>query len=102
LVLVLSLKIEIEFIGFPLIFDIFQEGFHTYIFRGSTLSELIDDLVERFGDRVRQSMDDQRTESFDPAIQILINQKEYVSDDLNYRTIEEGDKVTFLKLLAGG
>jgi molybdopterin converting factor small subunit len=96
------MKIEIEFIGFPLIFDIFQGEGHTYIFRGSTLLELVEDLVERFGDRVRESMHDQRTEAFDRAIQIIINQKEYISGGLNQRTIEEGDKVTFLRLLAGG
>ena len=96
------MKIEIEFTGFPLIFDIFHGGGHTYIFRGSTLSELIEDLVERFGDPIKKSMHDERTEAFDPAVQIFINHKEYISDGLGQRTIEEGDKVTFLRLLAGG
>jgi len=96
------MKIEIEFIGFPLISDIFQRGLRTYSFRGSTLSELVEDLIERFGDPVKESLQDQQTKTFDRAIQIIVNQEEYLSGELEHRTIEEGDKITFLRLLAGG
>ena len=96
------MNIEIQFTGFPLLFDIYQEGFHSYAFSGSTLCELIEDLVERFGDRVRESIYDPRTQTLDPTIQIVLNKEEYVNYDLYFRKIEEGDQVTFLKLLAGG
>jgi hypothetical protein len=96
------MNIEIQFTGFPLLFDIFQDGLHNYVFSGSTLSELIEDLVERFGDRVRESIYDPQTQTLDPTIQIVLNKEEYVNYDLYFRKIEEGDQVTFLKLLAGG
>ena len=96
------MNIEIQFTGFPLLFDIFQDELHHYVFSGSTLFELIEDLVERFGDRVRGSIYDPQTQTLDPTIQIVLNKEEYFNHNLYSGEIEEGDQVTFLKLLAGG
>jgi hypothetical protein len=96
------MNIEIQFTGFPLLFDIFQNKWHDYVFSGGTLSELIEDLVECFGDPVRESIYDPQTQTLDPAVQIILNKKEYVHHAVFSRKVEEGDQVSFLKLLAGG
>jgi hypothetical protein len=96
------MNVKIEFMGFPVIYDIFPEGPHPFVFSGETLPELIQSLVERKGVRVRESLLDPRTQSLDPAIQIMINRKLLPQEEIPSRRIEAGDHVTFLKLLAGG
>jgi sulfur carrier protein ThiS len=96
------MNIKIEFIGFPIIYDIFPEGPHPFAFPGETLSELIQSLIERSGVRVKESLLDPREQSLDPAIQVMINKKFLPKEEISWRRIDEGDHVTFLKLLAGG
>jgi sulfur carrier protein ThiS len=96
------MNIKIEFIGFPVIYDIFPEGPHPYAFAGETLGELIQDLCERNEVRVRESLLNGRTGAMDPTIQVTINRKFILKDEIPRQKIEEGDRVSFLKLLAGG
>jgi len=96
------MRIEIEFIGFPMIYKIFPEGSHPYAFLGDTLSELIDELIKRHGQQFRELFLDQRTHTLDPTIQIMINRKYVGREDIPHQRIGEYDKVTFLRLLAGG
>jgi sulfur carrier protein ThiS len=95
-------NIKIEFIGFPVIYDIFPEGPHPCTFPGGTLLELIQSLIERNGARVQESLLDPGTQSLDPTIQIMINKKFLPKEEIPSRRINEGDHITFLKLLAGG
>ena len=94
--------IRLEFIGFPLIYDLFPEGSHPYILRGKSLVQLIEDLVAHENLRVRESLLDPGTGTIDPTIQIMINRKLIPKDQTQHQQIEEGDQITFLKLLAGG
>lgn len=66
------------------------------------MPELIQNLIERNGTRVKESLLDPRTQSLDPTIQVMVNQKFLPKEEISSRRIEEGDHVTFLKLLAGG
>jgi molybdopterin converting factor small subunit len=95
------MNVEIEFIGFSAIFDIF-EGPRTMTFIGSTLLELIEDLIDQYGARVEESLKDRTTKALDPAVQVRINGSYIVGDNILDQRISEGDKVTFLRLLAGG
>ena len=97
-----QIRIEIKLVGFPMIYDIFGEGFNTYASSNNTLSELIEDLIERYGERFSESLKDQRTKTLDPSIQIIINGKYIPREDFAQQRIEEDDKVIFLRLLAGG
>ena len=96
------MNVEIEFIGFPTIYDIFQEGYHACDFSGNSLWELIEDLIDRYGARVKESLMDPKSQTLDPALQIMINQQFITEDDFYRQKIEGGDKITFLRLLAGG
>lgn len=96
------MNIKIEFIGFPVIYDLFSEGPHPYDFPGKTLPELIQNLIDRNEVRVKETLLDRRTGALDPAIQITINRKFILKEQMSRQKIEEGDQVTFLKLLAGG
>jgi sulfur carrier protein ThiS len=96
------MNITIEFIGFPLIYDLFPEGFNSYNFQGDTLADLICDLVNRGEPKVKESLLDLRLKALDPTIQIMINKKLVSKDKISEEKIKEGDLVTFMRLLAGG
>ena len=63
---------------------------------------LIESLFSDYGQCVREGLWDEKKDGLDPPIQIMINQKYTTRTDLNSITISQGDRVTFLKLLAGG
>jgi sulfur carrier protein ThiS len=83
-------------------YDLFPEGSHSYRFPGDKLRQLVDDLIARHDSRVKESLLDPGKESLDPTIQVMVNQKLVPKDQIQYQKIEEGDQITFLKLLAGG
>ena len=94
--------IHITFVGFPKIYDFFQKDHINYYFSGNTLRDLVDDLIVRYGQQVKDSLWDERINRLDPCIQIVLNEKDVTSGDLRYVKLSEGDQVTFLRLLAGG
>jgi hypothetical protein len=99
---IFRMNIQIEFIGFPLIYDLFPEGLHPFSFSGNRLMQLVEDLIARRGARVKESLSDPGKNSLDPAIQIMINKKLILKNKISEQRIEEGDQITFMKLLAGG
>jgi sulfur carrier protein ThiS len=98
----MAMNIKIEFIGFPVIYDLFPEGPHSYTLPGDTLSQLIENLVAHSDPRVKESLLDPGTKSLDPTIQIMVNRKLVSKDQIQEQKVREGDQVTFMKLLAGG
>ena len=96
------IKIGVEFIGFPVIYDLFPEGPHPFTLSGGTVTQLVLDLISRNGSRIQEALLDPRTGELDPAIQIGINGKFISRDQIPRQKIEDGDKVTFFRLLAGG
>jgi len=98
----MPMNIKIEFIGFPVIYDLFPEGPHPHTLPGDTLSQLIGDLVAHSDPRVKESLLDPGAKTLDPAIQIMVNKELIPKDQIERQKIQEGDQVIFLKLLAGG
>jgi sulfur carrier protein ThiS len=96
------MNIKIEFIGFPVIYDLFPEGGHTYPFSGNSIPQLVGDLIDKRGQRLKEALLDAGTNKMDPTIQVRINGKFILADEMQTYEIHEEDQVTFLKLLAGG
>jgi sulfur carrier protein ThiS len=96
------MNIKIEFIGFPIIYDLFPEGTHSYSLSGKTIPKLLEELIARYGQRLKESLLDIGPNKMDPTIQMRINGKFILTDEIQMHEIQEGDHVTFLKLLAGG
>lgn len=96
------MNIQIEFIGFPGIYDIFPEGSHPYSFQGESLPQLLQHLMERDDQRTAESLMDVRTRSLDRTVQIRVNGEFIEAGQIQEQKIQEGDHVTFLRLLAGG
>ncbi len=96
------MNIKIEFIGFPIIYDLFPKGAHAFSLSGKTIPELFEELIAAYGQRLKESLLDMGTNKVDPTIQMQINGKFILTDEMQMYEIHEGDHVTFLKLLAGG
>jgi hypothetical protein len=97
-----NITIHVEFVGFPKIYDLFQGDRIELSFSGNTLMSLIESLFSDYGQCVREGLWDEKKDGLDPSIQIVINQEYTTCADLHRITVSQGDRVTFLKLLAGG
>ena len=96
------MNILIEFIGFPVIYDLFPEGAQAYSFSGKTIPQLVEDLICRHGRRLAEALLEAETSEMDPTIQMRINGSFILKEEIPKQEIRQGDHVTFLKLLAGG
>lgn len=70
-------------------------------FPGDTVADLVDYLVERYGQAARQALLDDEGD-LDSIVQILINEKQWVvHDDLDV-PLNDGDSVILMLLVVGG
>jgi MoaD family protein len=70
-------------------------------FDGQTVSDLIEYLVARYGRPARQALYD-RDGQLDPVVQILLNGEQWVTHDRLDTTLQEGDEVMLMVMIAGG
>jgi MoaD family protein len=70
-------------------------------FAGETVNDLIDHLVARYGRPARQALYDKQGK-LDPVVQVLINGEAWVYHDQLDTTLQDGDSVVFMLMLAGG
>jgi sulfur carrier protein ThiS len=95
-------RITVIFIGFPRLYEFFHGDRIEYVFSGGQLSDLVDDLVLRYGKEVRESLLAKGSEKIDPVISVKVNKKHLRREELSQQVIMDGDEITFLRLLAGG
>jgi molybdopterin converting factor small subunit len=70
-------------------------------FPGDTVRDLVDYLVERYGQAARDALLDEEGD-LDSIVQILVNEKQWVvHDDLDV-PLNDGDNVIFMLLVVGG
>ncbi|MGQ9652695.1 MAG: MoaD/ThiS family protein [Thermodesulfobacteriota bacterium] len=67
----------------------------------STLGEVVAQLAARYGEVVRTSMLDSNG-MVDLSIQVIRNGTEWLSREEMDRCVKDGDRVTFLLMVAGG
>lgn len=70
-------------------------------FAGHTVNDLIEHLVAQYGRKAKQALFDDR-DQLDPVVQILLNGEEWVTHDRLDRTLQDGDRLMFMLMLAGG
>jgi MoaD family protein len=70
-------------------------------FSGATVNDLIKSLVERYGQKARQALYDEKGE-FDPLVQVLLNGEQWVTQDRLDTTLQDGDSLVFMMMMAGG
>ena len=70
-------------------------------FAGSTVNDLIGSLIERYGQKARYALNDEQGQ-FDPLIQVLLNGEVWVTRDQLDTTLQDGDDLIFMMMMAGG
>lgn len=70
-------------------------------FAGDTVNDLIEYLVARYGRKAKQALYDE-TGELDPVVQVLLNGQEWITRDQLDTTLQDGDSVILMLLLAGG
>ena len=95
-------SVEIELVGFPILYDFLKSDRIRHIFSGHTLKDLIEDLFHNYGEKIKETFWDRRIDRLDPTIQVMINGKFVKASDPQSVEISKDDHVTFFRLLAGG
>jgi MoaD family protein len=70
-------------------------------FAGETVSDLVEHLVAQYGHKARQALLDE-TGELDPVVQVLLNGEEWVTHDRLDTSLQDGDNVMFMMMMAGG
>ncbi|MGB5933728.1 MAG: MoaD/ThiS family protein [Anaerolineae bacterium] len=95
------MKVTLKILALPMLSQAVGAKELAIDFEGETVNDLIEDLVERFGPKAKQALYDEKGE-LDLIIQILLNEKEWVTRDRLDNPLEEGDTLSFMYLAAGG
>jgi len=95
------MKINVEFLGLPMVSDIVREKKLELEIFGETVRDAIDELIKRYGKKVGQAFYDAQG-NFDPMIQIALNGKSFIPSDKHNTPLNEGDSLIFMLLLGGG
>jgi MoaD family protein len=70
-------------------------------FDGQTVGDLIGHLVATYGRKAKQALYDEKGQ-MDPVVQVLLNGEEWVTHDQFDRTLNDGDSVMLMLMMAGG
>lgn len=95
------MNIDVEFLSMPIITKIIGSKTLSLDFPGHTVEDLINQIVNTYGQRIREFLLDE-TNKLDRAFMILLNKKEWIRRDQIDKTLNEGDQVTIMMLIGGG
>ncbi len=95
------MKINLEFLGFPMVSDVVGKKKLELNISGTTVKDVIDELINRYGEKVRDAFYDAQG-NIDLMIQIAVNGKSFIPPDKYNIPLNEGDTLIFMLLLAGG
>jgi len=74
------MKINVEFMGLPMITDIMGKKKLELDLSGNTVKDVIDELMKRYGQKVKEAFYD-REENFDLMVQTVLNGKSFIPAD---------------------
>ena len=74
------MKVKIEIVGVPMLSDVVGEKKFELNIRGKTVKDLIEELIRKYGPKVRKVFYGERG-TFDPMIQIALNGEKWIPAD---------------------
>lgn len=95
------MKIAVEFLSLPVVTKIVGGKSISFDFHGQTIEDLMNEIVTRYGEKVRGFLLDE-SGKLDRIFKVLLNKKEWISRDQMNKTLKDGDKVTIMMLVGGG
>ena len=85
------MKVKIEILGVPMLSDVIGKKKFELDVPGKTVKDLLEELIRKYGTKVRKVLYGEKG-TFDPMIPA----------DQHATTLNEGDTILFMILLAGG
>jgi MoaD family protein len=95
------MKISVEFLSLPMVSNIVGKKKLELDTFGQTVKDVIDELINRYGKKVRDAFYDAQG-NFDLMIQIALNGRSFIPPNKHNTPLKEGDNLIFMMLLAGG
>lgn len=95
------MKVELRLMALPALVRAIGGKKVEVEFAGETVADLLDHLVERHGKAAREALLDDEG-GLDSIIQILINEKQWITHDDLEVPLKDGDSVIFMLLVVGG
>ena len=95
------MQINVEFLGLPMVSDVIGKKRLEVDIQGETVKDVIDELIKRYGKKVRDAFYDAEG-NFDTMIQITLDGKSFIPLDKHNTPLDKGDNLIFMLLLAGG
>ena len=95
------MAVTVEFLSLPNVVKMVGGKTITMDFNGQTVEELIIQITEKFGSKVRQFLLDENGR-LDMMLKVLLNKEEWIHSEQMQRLLEDGDHVTIMLLAAGG
>jgi molybdopterin converting factor small subunit len=95
------MKVRVEIVGVPMLSDVIGNKKFELDIPGKTVKDLIEELTRKYGAKVRKVLYGEKG-AFDPMIQIALNGEKWIPSDQHDTTLDEGDTLIFMILLAGG
>ncbi len=95
------MKIKVEFLSLPMISELLGKKKLELNITGNTVKDVIDELIRSYGNKVKDFFYDEEG-NFDVMIQIILNGKSFIPANKHHTSLDEGDTLLFMLLLAGG
>jgi MoaD family protein len=95
------MKVRIEIVGVPMLSDVIGMKKFELDVPGKTVKDLLEELIRKYGVKVRKVLYSEKG-AFDPMIQIAVNGEKWIPADQHDTTLNDGDTILFMILLAGG
>ena len=94
------MKLQLKFF-LPMLSEAVGKDEMEFEFDGRTVRELLAEMAKRYGRRAADAMFDKQGE-LDREVQVLINQKTWVTRENVDAALADGDRVTIMVLMSGG
>jgi len=95
------MAVTVEFLSLPNVVKMVGSKTITIDFSNQTVEELILQVTERYGSKVRKFLLDENGK-LDMMLKVLHNREEWIRADRMQKPLEDGDHVTIMLLAAGG
>lgn len=95
------MKINVKFFGFQTVSDLVGNNKLESDISGTTVKDVVDELIERYGKKVREIFYD-KNGNFDQLIQIALNGKSLIPPKRHNISLNQGDTLVFIFLMGGG
>jgi molybdopterin converting factor small subunit len=95
------MAVTVEFLSLPNVVKIVGSKTIAMDFTGQTVEELIHEVAEKYGTKVRQFLLDENGR-LDMMFKVLCNREKWIQRDQMERPLKDGDFITLMLLAAGG